>query len=90
MVHLVQICTKVQAYTIYLGTFRYSKKVFFYRSKVNVIYCMSGVRARKAETIFKKFGEIPIRPDSGSKAHDGADRFSVRSYRTRGGVIAQW
>ena len=65
-------------------------KLSYPDGKLNVIYCMSGVRARKAETIFKKFGEIPIRPDSGFKAHDGADRFSVRSYRTRGGVIAQW
>ena len=26
--------------------------------KLNVLYCMSGIRARKAETIFKNFGEI--------------------------------
>ena len=66
MVHLVQICTKVKAYTIYLGTFRYSKKVFFYRSKVNVIYCMSGVRARKAAAIFENFGYQNFRVYAGS------------------------
>ena len=35
-------------------------KLSYPDSKLNVIYCMSGVRARQAETIFKKFGESYI------------------------------
>jgi len=42
----------------FLEAWGFDKPKFSYPDgKLNVIYCMSGVRAKQAEVIFKKFGE---------------------------------
>lgn len=51
---------------LFLEMYGFEKPKMEYPDKLNVIYCASGVRARKAAAIFENFGYQNIRVYAGS------------------------